>query len=392
MYKILILLLIPNSLFAQLFIKGRVLNITDKSPVADAIVFLSNSTIGNVTSVDGLYSLNNVRNGRYDLVISCIGYEPYHQDISVYNNNLLLPDILLIPKVTSLNEVKIKGGKTKRDPDRERYIRMFISEFFGHTKNAADCKLLNPNAINFIFDKSSEKLTANSSGFLILENRALGYRIKYLLVSFLIDPRAKIISYTGSSIFEQLDSTANQKIIWQRRRAATYLGSEMHFLRSCIANQVEASGFTVRKLTRVPVEGRPPDSLINTKITYFSNPSGLTSGFGDSLRYWVNKSKQPKYEQTLSNRPLDTYEYTKATKTKGIYAFGYPDCLMVNYLNSNKSSNNRSSFITFRDQYSYFDNNGIIFTPLSNSVEGYWGTLRIAELLPVDYELPNGSK
>ncbi|MBD1386794.1 hypothetical protein IDJ75_16035 [Mucilaginibacter rigui] len=63
---------------------------------------------------------------------------------------------------------------------------------------------------------------------------------------------------------------------------------------------------------------------------------------------------------------------------------------MINYKHPQNGSNYHTSFITFLDNFTYFDSNGVIFTPLKTIVEGYWQTLRMGDQLPVDYELPSG--
>lgn len=389
MFKFLLLLfLIPASLLAQNELTGKVVSLADKVPVAKASVFLSNSSVGSETQNNGWFKLTNVKNGQYDLVVSCIGYETYHQKLSVYNGNINLPDIELQLRLNLLNEVKIVGAqkkiKVKDDPNRKRYIRMFTAAFFGNTKNAAECKLLNPELLDFNFEESTDKLHATSRDFLIVENKALGYRIKYLLESFLIDPGAHIMYYTGSSIFEPMDSTAAQQKIWKAKRIKAYLGSEMHFLRACITNQLPEEGFTVRKVVRTPIEGIAADSTIYANIKRY----GVSPSFSAELHYWTEQAKLAKYDQQLFARHLRSYEFIKKTDEKGIYAIGYLDCLMISYGNPRGSSLHDNTIMIFREPCAYFDGNGIIVNPQSNWVEGYWGTKRVAELLPVDYELP----
>ncbi|SDP04881.1 CarboxypepD_reg-like domain-containing protein [Mucilaginibacter sp. OK268] len=389
MYKIVLLLfLIPVSLSAQVTITGRVVNTADKNPVADASVFLNNSVIGNKTLNDGSFRLFNVKNGKYDLVVSCVGYKTYHQDVTVSNNNIVMSEIALVTNVNELSEVKIKVTKPEPAHRRNRFLRIFTSEFFGHTKNASECTILNPEQLDFDYDEKSDKLKATSSDFLIIENKALGYRIKYLLVSFLADPRNGIVAFTGSSLFEVMTGTSEQEITWQKKRVAAYKGSEMHFLRACMAYQVPEEGFTVRKVVRTPTVGRPPDSLINVKLKTFAITSGVASMANDSIKYWSKMAKQPRYDQTVADRVLKIDEYITLTKQKGIYGFGYTDWLMINYQHRSNGSNEHTTFITFNEPYAYFDSNGVVFTPESCLIEGYWGVKRIAELLPVDYELP----
>jgi hypothetical protein len=387
MRKLLLLLLffIPSALQAQITITGKVISVTDKKPVANASIFLSNSKVGNMSLKDGSFTLSNVKNGQYDLVVTCIGFEPLHQTISVRGNDIQLPTIALKDKTSLLGEVKINGGKRKRDYKRERYIRIFTREFLGRTKNAAECKILNPDVLQFEYDEPTDRMHATATDFLVIENKALGYRIKYLLVSFEFDPINGTMYYTGPSVFEPMEGTTEQEDNWVNRRVNAYNGSMMSFLRACLVSNVSGAGFKVFELFRTPTIGREPDSLINAKVKFYSKH---TAGIP---QYWSKQSNMPKFDQ-YPGKVLKTNDYLNLTDEKGIYAFGYTPTihLMINYKHEQNGSNYHTSFITFLDKYTYFDSNGVISTPLKTVVEGYWQTLRIADQLPVDYELPNG--
>jgi hypothetical protein len=309
-----------------------------------------------------------------------VGYETYTQTI-IIDKDIHLDSIKLIPKINELGEVKITG---KHRPINRLFLKIFTTELLGQTKNARQCKILNPGIIHFVYDYTSEKLTATAPDFLIIENKALGYRIKYLLVSFLNDPRWGNTSYRGLSFFEQMDSTAKQQIIWKKQRAATYRNSVMHFLRACIVNdKFEGEHFYVWKVIRTPAENRPNDSVvraqINRLINYPNDPE---------LGKWLRMAKQPSYQQEVYPIKPEIDEYVKPTNQKGIYAFGFPFTLMINYDNTSNGSDKNSSFVTFVAPQAYFDRNGILFTPENCVIQGFWGEKRMGELLPDDYKLP----
>ena len=377
-------MLLPFSLFAQNTIVGKVIDITNKNTVSKASVFLNNTTTGTETLTDGSFSLSNIQNGAYKIIVSCVGYETYAQSIIV-NKNIHLEEIELIPKLNELTEVKItsKHHHTRRN----FFLKIFTIKFLGQTKNARDCKILNPGIIHFDYDENNNRLTATTANFLIIENKALGYRIKYLLSSFKNDERWSRTSYTGMSLFEQMDSTAAQQMIWKKERAATYHNSIMHFLRACISGSFNGERFTVWKIIRTPSEKRPTDSVVREQINKLSEYSEETS---PELVKWLKIAKQSPYDQTVDRTPPEIYEYIKRTDLKGIYTFGFPFTLMINYNNSSNGSDRNSSFVTFVAPYAYFDNNGILLTPENCVIQGFWGDKRIAELLPDDYKLPAG--
>jgi hypothetical protein len=87
---LLLLYLVPASLYAQVNITGKVVGTENKKPIPDASVFLSNSKVGDKTQKDGSFTLRNIKNGRYDLVVSCIGYMPYKKVVNINDENISL--------------------------------------------------------------------------------------------------------------------------------------------------------------------------------------------------------------------------------------------------------------------------------------------------------------
>lgn len=376
-----ILLILPVTLFAQNTITGKILSMVNNKPVPDASVFLANASVGGKSADDGSFTLNNAKNGQYDLVVSCLGYETHHQTIFVNGASMAITSITLMPKVTELKEVKIKY-----DPEHARHLQQFITEFLGRSDNAKDCKILNPEIIDLDFEKSSGKLSASTDDFLIIENKALGYRIKYLLKSFLLDPKRGFVSYYGSPTFELMQGKASRQKRWQKKRMEVYYGSDMHFLRACIANNVNEEGFKVLRLIRKANPERPADSLIKAKLKQFHivMPNGVMM-VGDSLSYWSRMSNLPKTIATLVTTPLTASQFVKRTDIQGIFALSFNDCLQISYT---KKDGDNTSIVTFYKTYAFFDLNGVFIDPESNTVEGNWAGMRIAELLPVDYEAP----
>jgi hypothetical protein len=348
MFKALItfILLTPLMLFAQSSINGKVTG--NNKPLPAASVFLSNTSIGSITDSTGAFTLNHIKNGQYDLVISCIGYETYHTDVFVSGDNITLPALLLLPKDIALKEVKISS-----DQNREEHLREFIKEFFGTSNNADKCKILNPELIDFKYSKKSKTLKASTDDFLIIENKALGYTIKYLLQSFEYNETTKALYYAGSAIFEPMHGQPHEEHRWADNRVDGYNGSSMNFLRACMANRLTDQSFEVFNLIRT--KGKP-----------------VLNALG------ISKTKP-------TNSLLTIVDFLKLTEKKGIYAITYPDCLKIVY----RKRDYQATVITFIDPYTFFDSNGVVLNPRSNTLEGYWGSQRVAEMLPVDYEQPS---
>jgi hypothetical protein len=289
LFLFLFLFLLPLAGFAQIKITGNVVNAADGKPVANASVFLSNATVGSKTTDDGAFVLNYVKPGQYEIVVSMVGCETYRQIVM---------------------------------------------------------------ALTREYDKESRRLTGSSTDFLEIENKYLGYKIKYILKTFSKDENTGMLYFDGAALFAEMDGSLSQKRRWQKRRKQTYEGSSMHFFRSLLQDTTELEGFTVHSMIRKP------------------NP------------LWIGESAfASKYIQTFGKNKLKAVDLLQRTDRDGLYAIAFGDFLHIKH-----SSAQRGSVMSINGPYAYFDNNGIIANPAEVIFEGVWGRYRIAELLPVDYE------
>jgi hypothetical protein len=363
---IIFLFLLPAGCFAQYIISGKVFNATDKKAIANASVFLNNAVVGTKSDENGNFTLTSVRPGQYDLVVSIVGFETFHKQVMVTGDVKLL-ELGISPKVFELQEVKIKANN-----NWARDYELFKRYFFGTSEFAKDCKMITknlPDILDLDYDRKTKTLTAKSSDFFEIENKALGYKIRYQLVDFKNDQVAFTSYYEGIAAFEELKGSKSEHRKWEKNRMKAFEGSSVHFLRSLLTNSFTDEGFRVLRLIRKP------------------NPD--YNGFNN------------KYTESLVKTPLVISDFVRLTDVKGEYALSFNDCLYVMYNAkrahiSAKEANNLlvnpeylddplTTTVIFNQPYALFDENGIIINPLSVAFDGNWGTRLIAELLPVDY-------
>lgn len=399
----LLFIILPISCLAQFNIKGRVLNQSDAKPVTDASVFLNNATIGTTTAADGTFTLKNIKPGKYDLVVSNIAFENYHQTITIIDKDIELPPILVNPKTVNLKEVTVKYHK---DPNREKYLDLFKNEFLGNSQFASECKILNPAVLDFSYDDATKTLTASSYDFLQIENDALGYKLKYLITNFSLadkDSIEKKIFYQGAVLMEEMHGKPAEERRWERDREAVYENSPMHFLRAAIKGQLEQDGFRVQRVAVTTNPERPSDSLINAKIDHYRALAPASRQQKDSLAYWEKKSSLPKGPQKLLPAPLSERDIIKPTDKPGQYALtANKGGLFIAYSKTHRfhitdhfqylynANNKENTLVLFNQPEALFYANGVISNPYSLMYYGVWGRNRVAELLPIDYG-PSGS-
>lgn len=391
---IILFLLLPCTLLAQFTISGKVVNHDDSHLVANASVFLNNATIGGKTDDGGVFQLHNIKPGKYELIVSLVGFSPFSRSVTVENADVSLADIFLYPRVVALNEVTVTS---KEDPNRQSYIDLFKSQFLGNSELAKACKIINPELLDLKYDEKTKTLVGSSVDFLTIENKGLGYRIKYLLSNFTLNnnQNAGQFYYEGSVLFEELKGHDSEEKKWQERRAEVYANSSAHFLRSAINNRLGQEGFTVLRFRMNPE--RPADSLINAKIKVFSLLNDQ-SQYRDSLAFWIKKSKLSKLLPKQVPLLATSKDLIEKTGKHGLYALKCDkDAIYVVYNKSHQfkanslshlydQNNISSTLVIFNVPTVYFDRNGSITSPGSLTYSGAWANKRIAELLPVNYE------
>jgi len=102
------ILLTFQSIAQSFSIRGKVTDATTGKAVAGASVFLSNTSYGNISSSTGIFEINNIRQGKYDLIVSFIGYETYNTTIQIPSSAEPL-NIQKKPRSKELTEVAVRN-------------------------------------------------------------------------------------------------------------------------------------------------------------------------------------------------------------------------------------------------------------------------------------------
>ena len=330
---LLIFLLYGLHISAQISLKGRVISADSHQPVVAANVYLSNTSVGTITDAKGEFNITHFPAGRFDLVVSFIGYETYRLELrsDKLPNNL---EILLHPKINELQEVIVESY----DKDGwDKWGKIFTDNFIGTASFAQDCKLMNPDAVHFRFEKKRNIIKVTADEQLIIENNALGYLLKYNLTKFEYNPDTKEFFFQGFPFFEEMQTDRRGlSKRWVENRQAAYYGSITHFMRSLYRNKLIEQEFEIKKLVNVsPAERKRVEALYRTIPKGIrSRQKTLISGAGkeitvkdssestpeDSLTYYESVVKQPDNTLVLINGLLnaDNIAYAIDSFTVGL--------------------------------------------------------------------------
>ena len=122
----------------------------------------------------------------------------------------------------------------------QRQLVKFERLFLGETQTAALTEITNPEVLTFA--ERWGVLTASAEHPLEIENRTLGYRVRYFLKEF--ERSGSTVKFDGDPLFEELEASDEQEAaMWEANRRTAFYGSLRHFMLSLFEGRTEEQGF-----------------------------------------------------------------------------------------------------------------------------------------------------
>jgi len=397
--------------FSQAVLKGKVISEETQKPLASVSVYLNNTSLGSITSEDGVFIIRGIPSGKFRLVASCVGFETYVNMIdprSVGKNFV----ISLKPKAEELQSFSV----TPPEPDGwKKWGKLFTELFIGDTPGSNDCKLTNPDVLKFRMN-ADNTLTAYAKEPLQIVNYNLGYEIKYKLEEFQYDFNIKLVNYSGYAFFTDMGiKYPNRVRRYDDARLETYKGSLLHFKRAFFADELDAQGFELRSLGNIsnPEKDRAKLVLsmhhngqvidtVDSQLGYEMGPGGViqnlrtTTHIVDSTDYFKKMLLEP--DSVISHQLIssDSIGFAADSTIAGMY---FKDSLEVSY--KFKTIPNRyrllskdhkhetfpvSQLVFVNKRPIYILNSGYHYKPYDLKITGYWAwSENISTMLPFDY-------
>jgi CarboxypepD_reg-like domain len=374
-----------QTLFGQSQLRGRVVT-TNGKPVPAASVYLSNTTIGTISGEDGFFLLSPIPLGRFELVVSCLGYETKvgDMDMTKISDSLV---ITLVPKIINLEAVTIGPDGKGLGRKWNKWSPIFIKYFIGVSPYAKQCKITNPQVL--IFKRKTGRLEVTASAPLILKNEALGYQITYELERFNYDFNNYICTYSGHPRFTEMATyDTTEANLWQKNRKDVYEGSMMHFMRSVYRNRLLEEGFQVTSMKKIAnkifaqmgMDGLPMPLQTADSIAFAQDSATVYMMFDRGLVITYPNKKMPQY--FIDNWPWHGafYQYTNdglVIKKKPSELYQPTDPITSNL------------FLSRKGQGVYVQYNGHYYFPEDLLFGQYWALSEtVGTLMPLDYGNP----
>ncbi|TVT40735.1 carboxypeptidase-like regulatory domain-containing protein [Hymenobacter setariae] len=378
---------------AQGRITGVVQDSVTHEPLAFSSVFLANTTLGATTNENGAFVLERVPKGTYDIVGSYVGYKLSKQSITV-TAGATAPAVTL--RLTSsgpqLAEVVVKA-----DAHQEDNYRKFIDLFVGKTTFSKQCRITNPEDVDVDFNDTTKTLTATTPNFVQIENKALGYRIKYYGLRFDYNTESEATGFDGQTVFEEMKpKDEQQRRQWAANRVAAYNGSLTHFLKSVYDNQVKENNFLAQQVRLVQ-----PLRAVRGEQALKQKKGAFTAADRDSMRAWdelpavaqLNPAARP--IDSLRRVSADGRTFLRFTNELQVVFFGEaPDpgytqpMSPIGPISAKSPTKRQVSRLTLLAPETEIQPNGTLANPLDVVSGEYWGFQKIGEFLPLDYAPP----
>lgn len=359
--------MLNTAVFAQneFIIKGVVIDANTKETLPFANVFVANTTFGTSTDGSGNYEIKLPSSGSYDLVISFMGYETFARSVRFIKPNIVVLDANMVTKSKRIAGVTVTARK---DALWQSNLDRFKEGFLGRSVAAKRSKIINEEVLNFEMDDKTGVFEAYAAEPLIIENKALGYRLTYLLEDYRVFMKEGFSTFYGFSAFEEIEAKSKRKKNkYTKQRNNAYYGSLQHFFHEMYNDNVLNAGFEIYHAYDLDGVGRVinPEQLEVSKI----------------MREELDgQIKILEFKDFL-------YVYYKNEKESSNYLLHTQGSLKIEKVNDKSTRGSQNSWIKMRDEATLieFESNGYVRNPMDFYSYGYWGYEKIGDMMPINF-------
>ncbi len=349
LFLFILIILTINCSYSQSYensVSGKVTSAKTGEPLPYVNIFISNSTWGTTSDMQGFYKLSSIRPGKQELVFSMIGFKTQVITLELNNTSIIFLEISLEEKVYEFDEVKISGDQPK---EWFEDLEFFKEKFFGYTKDPIICKILNEYYLEF--SHSNKNLfIAECEIPLEIINYTLGYNLKCEIIKFEYDYWSKTLHSSYKIFFTELNNETDDYKQYQiSLRNKIYKGSIFYFLRELASNRFMESGFKIYNTASASTSSPLPGLIIDSST-----------------------------------------DILEMNKEDGTYKIYFDDYLNVLYYNDFHLES--ESWIKLNYPYVTIDKYGYPEEEIAFTILGSWAKRGVASYLPKNFILENDSR
>jgi hypothetical protein len=341
-------------------LRGQVLDASNNRPVSSVHVYFNNTTIGAATDQEGKFLISKVPVGLSSLIISSVGYKTLvinNLDFSAGEDTSL--DIKIVPATRILAPITIRSGRAGSLWSKRYY--QFRDILLGKTSNASRTEIQNPEVLSFeALESDIAGFTAHALGPIELVNKGLGYRLYVTLDEFQTNRSSYKIQF--STRFDTLAPNGPQEALrWKRGRLDAYKGSQRHLFQSLITGRHASEGFLI----------------------YGGDSSTHVPRYREDGTVAMPRLYK---EAKLADLVVDTSQAHPRILRQGMYQVNYQRKVLPQNKRYIPGDPSPVSWIIVEDPYLELQTYGDVKTPAKFWRSGYMDKLRLADLLPSNYD------
>ncbi|KPE49672.1 hypothetical protein AOB46_18220 [Chryseobacterium indologenes] len=380
-------MLLPLYLLTAQTVRGSV--VSDKGELLPGVnIYIDGTQTGTVSRDDGSFSLSVPAGNLGNVVFQKEEYETFTSPVSDLMNKSLK---VVLTRTHEIEEIRLVPYTAEAF---KKYIKYFLDTFIG--SDHENVKIKNQNTLKFSFDKENKLLRVKAPKTLIIENKNLGYEIRYNLISYTADFNTRMINYTGTSFFTETRNTDKIKL----NRLNAYDGSMLHFFRSIYENKISEDRFVVNHVVKVPNPQYPNEEELKTLKDFRAmfKPSGTLKIPDNISDIMQRKNSQKPYALAIVKTLIPDTDYVK--RENGQVFFSFKDMLQINYQKyfyelkgkqfiKSEFPVTLTSYLHPEGETFEVSKEGNITTPDLLINEGDFSKNKIENMLPLDYKPGN---
>jgi hypothetical protein len=364
-------------------VSGKVIDKTNSKPLQNANVYINNSSKGSITDAQGQYTIGGLRPGKYELVVSYIGFQTLATTIEITNENDEV-NFWLDKKEQVLRDVLVVDDATRR-----KYLKIFKETLLGYTASARRCSIENLEVVSFSSGTGKGDILAFADEDLVVRNPDAGYIIHFQMTDFFFNMEQNASYFFGYMRFEDMSNVGkegSQYRKWVKRRNEIYYGSSLHFFRSLVNKELDKEGFRLeqRRVTRI-------DTATEKRKTVTVGSSGMS--FKTQAANIMARSMNVTEETLLSLYSDSAYKIYELKLDGALHIIYRRNTKLKNETNQNRQgmffggqpSNGTFSGLRLKEVPILIDYRGVILTPMNVIYDGIWIYERMANMLPEDF-------
>lgn len=349
-------------------ISGIVVDEQTQQPLSDVSVFFDNSTTGTLTATNGSFEIQIPPGNKSSLIFSIYGYEYF---------------VIEEPKPQQQLKISLKLEENEmaeliidQSPfSRKEMLSAFRYFFLGNTANAKKAQILNEQNLSFYYDKNSYTFYAYADQPIKVDNKNLAYELSVHLEHFEVQFRYLTLepqSYSTQSFLAYMhyNDTDKGKNRILKNRQKTYDESATCFFKELIDERLENGTFLLA------VNGFKIDPDEYFKIDQHS------------VGYQITLKKKPvRKKPVITKKNLTSILNSGALNPDSITEYTEEE---VPFTVFNTETKQQSS-LYFQKPSVLFDSKGNMQNTHDVFFGGYFGELKTADMLPLDF-LPKKQK